>query len=410
MKRAERSIVGTTMFGHALVHTCALSIPVLIPEWIAEFGLAPSTIGLSVGVGYALFGFGSVPAGIASDVYGAGPLVGICFAGVSLGFLGIALSPGVATLTLALAVWGIAASIYHPVGLSLISRGTSRSGRALGYHGMAGNVGVAVGPLATALLVSAFDWRVAAVALAVPGLLAAPLAFRLGPGGSPVDGESRATGSGSTAVAADGRVSVPSVVSLTRRTFGGVFVLLFVIVAFEGLYYRGVLTFLPDVLAGFTPVDAVDLFGRTIDPSRSLYVGLLAVGVVGQYAGGRLSDRIDPTLGATCAFFGLAVIALLFVPAATAGTVPLILVSALLGVVLFAEQPLFQATVARHSSPDTRGASYGFVYAGVFGVGAAGATATGYLLTYASTDAVFVFLAFVAGMATVTGLYLYRVT
>lgn len=406
MERTERSIVGTTMLGHALVHTCALSIPVLIPEWIAEFGLTPSTIGLSVGVGYALFGFGSVPAGIASDVYGAGPFVGVCFAGMGLAFLGIALAPGVAVLTLALAVWGIAASIYHPVGLSLISRGTSRSGRALGYHGMAGNVGIAVGPLTTAVLVSAFDWRAAAVALAVPGLLAAPLALRLGPGSS--DGESRATGAGSTA--ADGSVSVRSVVSLARRTFGGVFVLLFVIVAFEGLYYRGVLTFLPDVLAGLTTLGAVDLFGRSLDPSRALYVGLLTVGVAGQYAGGRLSDRIDPTLGATCAFFGLAAIALLFVPAATAGTAPLILVSALLGIVLFAEQPLFQATVARHSSPDTRGASYGFVYAGVFGVGAAGATVTGYLLTYASSDAVFGFLAVVAGAATLTGLYLYRVT
>ncbi|TKX82954.1 MFS transporter, partial [Halorubrum sp. SS5] len=46
-------------------------------------------------------------------------------------------------------------------------------GTALGYHGIGGNLGIALGPLATALLLLAFDWRLVTAALAVPALAVA---------------------------------------------------------------------------------------------------------------------------------------------------------------------------------------------------------------------------------------------
>jgi len=403
----ERSIVGVTMVGHALVHTFELSIPVLIPVWIEQFGLTPSTIGLIAGAGYALFGFGSVPAGVVSDIYSAKPMIALCFGGMSLAFLGIGVAPGLAGLTLALAVWGLAASIYHPVALSLISRGVDSRGRAFGYHGIAGNLGVALGPLATIVLLTFFDWRIASMALAIPGLVAAPLVLRLDLDESAIAGGATGTDDGVGPTAPNGGVSLASFGSLIRHTFSGLFVVVFVLVVFEGLYYRGALTFLPDLLAGFTALDPVEFFGQSLEPSRYLYVGLLFVGIGGQYAGGWLSDRIDPTFGVSVTFVGLVVVAALFVPAANAGIVPLAVVSVLLGFVLFGEQPLFQATVAQHSSADTRGTSYGFVYAGVFGVGAAGATITGFLLTYASPITMFGFLALVASLGALTAVALY---
>lgn len=404
----ERSIVGVTMIGHALVHTFELSIPVLIPAWIAEFGFTPSTIGLIAGAGYALFGFGSLPAGVASDVYRAKPMIVLCFAGMSLSFLGLGVAPGIFGITLALLLWGLAASIYHPVALSLISRGVDQRGQALGYHGIAGNVGVALGPFVTIVLLTFFDWRVAAAALAIPGLVAVPLVLRLDLDEPRIAGTDPAMGDDTASVVANGGVSLSSFGSQTRRTFSGLFLLVFAIVVFEGLYYRGALTFLPDLLAGFTTFDEVDFFGRTLEPSRYLYVGLLTVGIGGQYAGGWISDRLDPTVGVSVAFLALGCISILFVPAANAGFIPLVVVSILLGFVLFGEQPLLQATVAQHSSTDTRGTSYGFMYAGVFGVGAAGATITGFILTHASPGALFAFLASVAVLATLTAVVVFR--
>ncbi|MEF8785348.1 MAG: MFS transporter [Haloarculaceae archaeon] len=404
MDSNEQSIVSMAMLGHALVHTYELSIPVLIPLWLDQFGITPSTMGLVVGVGYAMFGFGSVPAGILADVYETKKLIALCLFGMSVSFLAVSSAPTILVLALALFLWGVTASIYHPAGLSILSRDVTSRGRALGYHGIAGNIGVAVGPLVTILLLLVFDWRIATVGLAVPGLLIAPLVWRM----DITESTTSPGGTDDTAVATDGGFSWRSFLALTRTTFSGLFVVVFVIVIFEGLYYRGALTFLPDMLGGFATFGAIDFFGRPIEPSRYLYVGLLIVGIGGQYFGGWLSDQLKPVLGVALAFAALGVIALLFIPAASAGLVPLLLVSALLGFVVFGEQPLLQAAIAEHSTADTRGISYGYMYAGVFGVGAGGAAITGFLLTYASSDALFGFLALIAALATVTAIAVHR--
>jgi MFS family permease len=184
----DRSIVGLVTVAHAMVHTYELSIPVLIPIWLTEFsvidvGLAQfpvneATVGALVTVGFALFGLGALPSGVLVDRVDARVLITACLVGMGASFLLLAVSPTPAVIGLAMAVWGVAASVYHPSGLSLISRGVEQRGSAFAYHGMAGNVGIAVGPLLTILLLLAFDWRVVVAILAVPAALAALYAFR----------------------------------------------------------------------------------------------------------------------------------------------------------------------------------------------------------------------------------------
>jgi predicted MFS family arabinose efflux permease len=153
-----------------------------------------------------------------------------------------------------------------------------------------------------------------------------------------------------------------------------------------------VLTFLPDLL---TPLVTVDL-PIDVAPGRYVYAGLLGVGVLGQYVGGRLSDSEHIERILVAAFGALALIALVFLPVAGAGTGPLLVVSAALGFALFVVQPLYQATVAEVTPPDARGLSYGFTYLGVFGIGALGAALAGTLLQYTSPTVLFAVLAGVA--------------
>jgi MFS family permease len=129
------------------------------------------------------------------------------------------------------------------------------------------------------------------------------------------------------------------------------------------------------------------------DLASSLYVGLLTVGIGGQYAGGKLTDRIPTAVGMVAVFAGLAVVAVAFVPAAGAGIAPLLAVSAILGFLLFALQPLYQATIAENSPPGGRGLSYGYTYLYSFGVGAAGAAISGYLLSAVGVRGTFLRLA-----------------
>jgi MFS family permease len=406
MNRNDRAIAGFTMAGHGMVHTYELSIPILMTVWLVEFPVTSATLGTVVAVGYGLFGVGALPGGVLVDRFGSRTLIVGCLFGMGLSFVLLGLAPGVVGITVALAVWGLAASVYHPAGLALISNGVEQRGVAFAYHGMAGNVGIAGGPFVTALLLLALDWRAAAMTLAVPALVAGAVGLR-------VDFDETAA---VDAVADGGETAAASVDSLgefrdaTRALFTAGFLTVFVLVLFNGLYYRGMVTFLPELLGDFL-APLVDIapdegigpvpdgpVAREFDLSQYLYAGLLAVGVGGQYVGGRLTDAVEPERGLAAMLGSMAAIALLFVPASR--TLPTLLaISVALGFALFAVQPLSQATIAKYSPAEHRGLSFGYTYLAIFGIGALGASLTGAALTYGSSTAVFVLLAAFATVA-----------
>ncbi|NEU58814.1 MFS transporter [Halorussus sp. MSC15.2] len=393
MNDNDRSIVGVAMLAHAMVHTYELSIPILVTVWLDAFSVTPATIGLVVSMGYGLFGLGALPGGILADTYGSRPLIIACLVGMGASFLLLSVAPSVGFVAVALLLWGAAASVYHPSGLSLISKGVSQRGTAFAYHGMAGNLGIALGPLATALLLLAFDWRQVTALLAIPAGVAVLLSLTVE---FDETASVEATDGGTSDSKADTVSSLSELVSESRRLFTAGFAAVFAIVMCSGLYYRGTLTFLPDLLAGLPMFDPVSLGGRSLEPSRYLYAGLLMVGIAGQYAGGKLTDRMETERGIMLGFAGLAVVAVIFVPASNAGLVALLGVSAVLGFMLFLVQPFYQATVAEYTPAGLRGLSYGYTYLGVFGVGALGAAMAGVILTYASSSGLFLALAAIA--------------
>ncbi|WP_372480214.1 MFS transporter [Halomicrobium sp. HM KBTZ05] len=397
MNDNDRSIVGFAMLAHATVHTYELSIPIFVVVWLQQFSTTTALLGTIVAVGYALFGIGALPGGVLADLLSARTVVIGCLLGMGGSFLLLGFAPGIPTIALALGLWGVAASVYHPAGLSLLSTGVSERGTGFAYHGMAGNVGIAFGPLATALLLLAFDWRTVAGLLSIPAVLAVGYAVT-----AEFDEMAAVSTDGGEDEGRDGGPSsLGEFVTGTRTLFTAGFALAICVVLMNGVFYRGVLTFLPDVLGGFLPpiTDYVRLFepgspmAEEFDLASYVYAGLLTVGIAGQYAGGKLTDRISVTTGLIGVFAALAVVAVLFVPAARAGIGPLLAVSAVLGFVLFAIQPLYQATIAEYSPPDDRGLSYGFTYLANFGVGAGGAALSGILLSAVGTDGTFLALA-----------------
>mgnify|MGYP006279718015 CR=1 FL=1 len=379
------------MVGHALVHTYELSIPIFMTVWLSAFGVAEATLGTVVGAGYVLFGAGALPGGLLADRFGARTLITGCLAGMGVSFMLLGFASGLWTVGGALMLWGAAASVYHPAALSLISTGVRQRGRGLAWHGIAGNVGIAGGPLATALLLLVVDWQTVAVLLALPAVGATLLAGR-------ASFDERAAVDASTEAATVSPAGPTGLRALARRSlvlFTPAFALVFAAAALSGLYYRGVLTFLPDLL---TPLTATWALPVDVEAGRYVYAGLLTVGIGGQYVGGRLTEwgRTDRGLAGT--FGVLAVVAVLFLPVAGTGTAGLLGASAVLGFALFVIQPLYQATVAEYSPADARGLSYGYTYLAVFGVGALGASLAGALLQYAGPSLLFGVLAGIAGL------------
>ena len=408
MDRNDRSIVGFLMAGHAMVHVYELSIPILMTVWLLEFSTTAALLGTVVSVGYGLFGVGALPGGLLVDRYGSRTLVVACLAGMGASFLLLSAAPGVAGIAVALGLWGISASVYHPAGLTLISNGVAERGRGFAYHGMAGNAGIAGGPLATAILLVAFEWQTVAILLAAPALLAAVVGLRIDfDPRAAVDAGDAASDGGSADRGAP--TSLAGFVAESRALFTAGFALVFVIVSLDGLYYRGVLTFLPGLLGDFLTAAVGDVrpgifapdspLAEEFDLAGYLYAGLLTVGIGGQYFGGRLTERIEPDRGLILVLSALAAIAVAFVPAARIGLGGLLAASVALGFTLFSIQPLTQATIAKYSVPDSRGLSFGYTYLAIFGVGALGAAVSGTVLTYASASVMFLVLAGFAAAA-----------
>ena len=435
MNQNSRSIVSFTMVSHAIVHTYELSIPILVVIWLSEFSITTAAIGTVVAVGYALFGVGALPSGVLADQYSTKWLVLVGLAGMGASFLLVSLAPGTTTIAVALALWGVFASIHHPASLSLISTGVDESGTGFAYHGMAGNLGIAFGPFLTASLLVVFNWRVVAALLVVPAALAVVYALSAEfdemaavdvDNVDDADGVDDAAGADDAGDTTDGGTDTPAddaasglvgFLADTRALFTVGFTLVLMVVVMNGLFYRGTLTFLPDVLGGFL-TDVPGPFSRIapdsalaaeFDLASYLYAGLLTIGIAGQYTGGKLTDRIPVAAGLAAVFAALVALAVAFVPVASRGLVPLVAISALFGFVLFAIQPLYQAAIAAYSPPDGRGLSYGYTYLANFGVGAAGAAIAGYLLEMTTVARAFLLLALVPATGAVLAAVLYAV-
>ncbi|RLM53610.1 MFS transporter [Halobellus sp. Atlit-31R] len=443
MNSNDRSIVALVMLAHGMVHTYELSIPIFVSIWLTEYDVlslgitevdvTAATVGLIVTAGYGLFGVGALPGGVLVDRIGSRLLITLCLFGMAGSFVLLGVAPNLLVVAIALLLWGAAASVYHPAGLTLLSKGVEERGTGFAYHGIAGNVGTGLGPLVTAILLLFVDWTVVAVVLAVPALVAGAYALRarfdetaaVAPSEPMTDEAESVEDDAGDDRAGGGVASLAEFGSETRRLFAGAFALVFVVVMASGLYYRGILTFLPNLLESFpafAPVPLTSLLppavtdalgipagsGRSLNPERYFYSGLLIVGVFGQYLGGKLTDRIPVEYGLAGGFGLLAVLAVLFLPAATAGLAPLLLVGAVLGCALFLVQPFYQATVAEYSPAGTRGLSYGFTYLGVFGVGALGGTVAGAILTYATPAVLFATLAAFAVVGSGIGVVLAR--
>jgi len=409
MNENDRSIVSIASVSHALVHTYELTIPIFMVIWLSEFGTTEAVLGLIVAIGYGLFGIGALPSGIVVDKVGSQRLIAACLAGMGVSFVVLSLATNLLAVAGAVILWGAAASIYHPAGLSLISTGVEDSNNGFAYHGMAGNAGIALGPLISVILLLVADWRLVATLLAIPAFVAIALILR-------ADIDERAAVETPDDVADDdGSRGDPDVSSIrelftvSKTLFVGGFSLVFLILVFNRLYYRGILTFLPDLLSGFVGDDLVSLgtVEQHFNPSDFVYIAILMVGIGGQFAGGRALDRIRVEKGLTVGYLALIAIALLFSIVAETGIVFLVAVSLLLGFVLFSLQPMYQFAVAEYTSADTRGLAYGYTYVAQFGIGALGAAVVGLVLTHATVGVMFLTLGAFAFLAAVVSAALF---
>jgi len=117
--------------------------------------------------GFIAFGAGSLLTGWLGDKWSRRNMMAIFFFGMGLTLLGTSLIQTPLQLGIMLLLIGMIASIYHPVGTSLLVSNADKLGKEIGINGVWGNAGVASSALITGVITQYLGWRIAFLAPAI---------------------------------------------------------------------------------------------------------------------------------------------------------------------------------------------------------------------------------------------------
>jgi MFS transporter, FSR family, fosmidomycin resistance protein len=347
-KAPDRSFreVWLITLGHALTHWYPATFYLILPIIGKELGLTYSQIGLIMTCQYLAGAIANVPGGILVDTVGRkGVLMGLSLFWVGFPYLLMGFSHGYLMLLSCVALVGFGNSLWHPTAIpTLARRFPERKGLVLSIHGMGGNVGDALAPLAIGSLLTYFTWRELVVANVVPGLVISALLFlmlgtlRLGPKAAETDGKVQSLGEYFRGVPALFRNR--SLILLTASS------------AFRAMTQNALLTFLPVYLAyemGYSP----------------FWVGagmfaLQAAGFSATPIAGHLSDRMGRR---SIMMTSMAMTAVVLVFMAMAGkSHAFIVFVAVLGFFLYAIRPVMQAWLLETTPKNMGGTSIGILF------------------------------------------------
>jgi len=378
---AERRIVLYTAAAHALVHILEWTYSVLLVDIGHQYGAGFFLLGALSNVFSYAFGFAALPSGLLTDRLGSQRVIYLCLTGAGLAAVMVGLSPNIWVLAIALAALGLTIGLYHPAGVSLIAQGVRQRGMALGMHGMAANLGIAVTPLLAGAFADAFSWRGAYFFLAglavVLGLVLRVVRVTeeehpLTPPATPTVSESQR----------------PTMASLTPL------ILVYVAFVLNGFIYSAARTFLPTHirLKGYEDLGA------------ALATLALLMGAVGQYVAGFLTQRYPLE---RLAFLLPIVVVPALVLMGTTQQALVVVATASFVMFSFGGQPVFTSLIADYTPARLLGRSYGISFFASFGLASFGSTYAGFFADRWDTSAVFLALIPFAILTVVVGLALW---
>ena len=132
-----------------------------------HFGISYDEIIIYGVAGFVLFGAVAPLAASLADKFSRSLLLVIYHFGIGVAAIIAGFTQTVWQLSAAIAVIGIFASIYHPVGIAMLIKSNRRIGFRLGINGVYGNMGVAGAPLIAGILLTMGDWRLCFI---LPGI------------------------------------------------------------------------------------------------------------------------------------------------------------------------------------------------------------------------------------------------
>ena len=157
--------------GHYLDHMFTLIFATVAALALSrEWGLSYGELLKYATPGFFAFGLFSLPSGWLADKWSREGMVFLFFVGIGASSIATAFAQTPLQVGIGLFFVGVFASIYHPVGLAIVTQRWKNTGMRLAVNGVWGNLGVASAALITGYFIDHGGWRAAFVA---PGLVSA---------------------------------------------------------------------------------------------------------------------------------------------------------------------------------------------------------------------------------------------
>jgi len=379
MPRAGRVAIGFSNVSHTLTHMFMLLYPTAVLGLEAEFGLPyGELLALSL-AGFILFGVGALPAGWLADRWSETGVFTAMLLGMGTGGVLTSFATTPFTVAAGLAVIGLFASIYHPVGIAMVVRHAAKRGRALGVNGVFGGVGLASGPLIAGVLMDVGSWR---MAFLIPGIItfALGIAFWI---------------TARTVKLHTIREDAAPEPEVSSRVMVSAFVTLAVATMCAGLIFQCFSVVLPKLFAlrldFFEPGSGSEIGG--------LVALVFLVAACFQIVGGLAADRY-PLKWVYVIAWTVQIPVVLW--AATAAGLPLVVAASAIILLLNGSAPAESALFAKYSPARWRATAFGVKFVIALGVSALGVPLVAHI--YDTTGAFYWLFIVLAGLAIVIAL------
>ncbi len=384
--------MGLITLGHALTHWYPSTFFMLLPLIGQELGLTYSQIGLIMTCQYAAGAISNIPGGMLVDIWGKkGQLMAMSLFWVGFPYFLMGFTSTYWVLLACAMLVGMGNNLWHPTAIPLLGQMfPQRKGLALSLHGMGGNLGDALAPLAVGGMLSFLTWHQIVILNVVPGaLMSVLILYFLGAMTFVPKSKSRsqqATGSDASAHMA----AKPQPQSFKSYTAGlkelmktpGLFMLI-MSSSFRSMTQGTLLTFLPLYLAKEMQYNVFWV--------GAVMAILQVAGFVAAPIAGHMSDQWGRrTLLMSC--FAVTGVVLLLMTFAGGSSLFVVLI-ALLGFFLYAARPVMQAWLLESTPRNMGGTSIGLMFGMQSGAQAVAPILGGIVADHYGLMAAFYFLA-----------------
>jgi MFS family permease len=375
MGKKEKETIALLSLSHFFCHVAILTYPAILILIKNKFNVNYETLGTVAGIYLFLFGAGSLPIGFIADKINKKHILRIYLLGMAVFSFMAAVSGNFYVFAASVIFMGLIGSIYHPVGLSMMSFIGSDKLRAFAIHGIAGTLGVALSAGFAGMLGYFFGYNFPYLILGIIFLSLFAASYLLRPGiynegNKNLNGAYRDADKYKGGAAADRKKKIKLAVNdFVKEFFHLNLMLIFIAEFLNGFVFQGVFSFLPAYVG--TELKSYLFFHNQAAAAGGFFVTVaLIVGVIFQYNSTRITKNYKPNR----VFSFLVLISGIFLLISGFTHNILLFISILaFSAFNFSLNPISNLMISQNAHEKYRATAYGVFFFSGFGIGSVAA-------------------------------------